>query len=375
MCIRDASVRVCWMLHAALRCLQGLAVLPQSARCAMMLSVHCRVCIRSAKGLHMQLAGLLLGLVSSSCLHAWKAAAVWTCWNFLAPRSPSGLCARLLHTVVLHARVPCMHDSVACMHAAQHTAHHSRTPPQHPIGLHTTMLLFAAGLVTNTPIHCLPFMNTCGNSNYCSSGQSCINGKCSSAATTTTQEPATAATITVSQAAAAATPQQACLDARSKQSACSSDATPLLPANGTKLGYAVDAITQCFESSAFKCCAAPSQGAATPGVTSIVDSCKGVALLENAFQGFVNGTANFLQGLGSGANGTQAQQGQQTPILQPILQGMANVVTNISSALLKPLNSSSAARAAAAPSPSPVPKDYVNAAATGHIVTALVRGT
>jgi hypothetical protein len=233
-----------------------------------------------------------------------------------------------------------------------------------------------AGYVSETPVTCLPYINACGVGTYCSSGHFCVNGTCAviaGLAPAATASPAgtIAAASLRALGGGGAGPLQACAAARAAQQGCSADASPLLRTDGTKLGYAMPtADTECFESAAFKCCAAP--GHAGRGVDSLVSACKGVVLLENAVSGLVNGTASLISyvanaasnssgpggaggaqggfgapqgGADGGGNATAAAAAVATAVLtrpvaalEPVFQGLANVVTNVSRALLGPLN-------------------------------------
>jgi hypothetical protein len=209
---------------------------------------------------------------------------------------------------------------------------------------------------------------------YCSSGTVCVNGTCALIAGLASGAPAPAPAGGVSVASLlrlVRSPQQACLAARAEQQGCAADASPLLRTDGTRLGYAVTFDTECFESAAFKCCAAPGG--------ALVSACKGAVLLENAFTGLVNGTASLfnyvasvaansssgggaagaggaggvpvwaapagVQSSGADGNATAAAAAVATAVLtrpvvalEPVFQGLASVVTNVSRALLGPLN-------------------------------------
>ncbi|KIZ02841.1 hypothetical protein MNEG_5119 [Monoraphidium neglectum] len=234
------------------------------------------------------------------------------------------------------------------------------------------------GLVASTPVGCLPYVNSCGaGAAFCSTGSSCVGGACVAGPGATSS----------GGGGATATPQQACAAARAQQHACSADRTPLVAADGAKLGYGVPDGAECYESASFKCCAVASSDAAAPQVASIVQSCKGAAIFESAVAGLVNGTTALLNSVFSAGNNTTAAAapgaagGQQPALLTPLLQGVAGMVTNMSQALLAPLgirvNSTSpearAARAAAPPPPPPSYLQYVNSASPrGSFAAALV---
>jgi hypothetical protein len=157
------------------------------------------------------------------------------------------------------------------------------------------------------------------------------------------------------------TPQAACQLARAQQPGCSDDATPLLKADAKKLGYAVASreAQQCFESASFKCCASAAAPGGGGGVTAAVHGCKGQVILESAVSGIFNGTVHLIQavaagganataasgvaaaggpasfGGGSGGNGLDGGPATAAvPMLQPMMQGLAAVVRNVSVAML-----------------------------------------
>lgn len=154
----------------------------------------------------------------------------------------------------------------------------------------------------------VPFMNACAK-DFCSNGELCISGKCT----------ATSSSSSSSKAPAPQTPLEQCTVARASSFGCEGDASPLSLTDCTTIGVAPVASVRCYESKLFKCAAG---GGAT------VSSCKGEAVMAEAAGGLLNATVG-------GLNSSQ-------PLLQPMLQAVADVVGNTTQALLN-LSSSATA--------------------------------
>jgi hypothetical protein len=154
----------------------------------------------------------------------------------------------------------------------------------------------------------VPFMNACAK-DFCSNGELCISGKCT----------ATSSSSSSSKAPPPQTPLEQCTVARASSFGCEGDASPLSPTDCTTIGVAPVASVRCYESKLFKCAAG---GGAT------VSSCKGEAVMAEAAGGLLNATVG-------GLNSSQ-------PLLQPMLQAVADVVGNTTQALLN-LSSSATA--------------------------------
>jgi len=206
-------------------------------------------------------------------------------------------------------------------------------------------------VISQTPVVCLPYVNSCGAGTFCDSGKVCINGTCMATAAGIAANANMTAQLPTN---SIITPMQACTASRLTQRGCSSDSTPMLRANGVRLGYAlVSDQTECFQSSAFKCCAIASTDPESPSIASLVSSCKGSVIFESAMSGIVNSTVSLFQSVAANAQAATAVAANASangtvyngtaipgvePVLQPVLQSLANLVTGVSQAILAPLN-------------------------------------
>jgi hypothetical protein len=234
---------------------------------------------------------------------------------------------------------------------------------------------------------CLPYVNACGAGVFCDSGKFCVNGACMASAASIAA--AANASALLPRPAGIVPPLFACAAARLAQRGCGGDATPLLRTSGAKLGYAIASDnTECYHSSAFKCCAIASTNPAAPAIAHIAASCKGSILFESAVSGIVNTTVNLIQAVATNAGAASAVASNASaaggnasglpsvePVFQPVFQTLADAVTGYSQRLLAPLNvtlnGSQTAAATAKTSQSPPPGYVINGAGGVGVPTAL----
>ncbi|KAF6243636.1 hypothetical protein COO60DRAFT_150070 [Scenedesmus sp. NREL 46B-D3] len=209
-----------------------------------------------------------------------------------------------------------------------------------PIGILQQLSLMVSA--SNTRRCHMGYVNTCGT-DFCSNDELCSMQGCVLMPTTNGSSAAAAA---AAMRQAGSSPRDMCYAARSSSAACRGDSSDLQKVPCNSIGVALVPGVTCFQSTLFNCAASEFQ--------EIVHTCRGLAMVADAVREVINSTVAAAEAAdgtnastavaASAAAGDEEQEQPRTPrwrrqpkidqpLLQPVFEGLANVVSDVSKSI------------------------------------------
>jgi hypothetical protein len=218
-----------------------------------------------------------------------------------------------------------------------------------PVGILQQLNLVSAIAERRCP---MGYLNTCGR-DFCSNDELCSMQGCVQMQATNGSNAAAAAEVMQQ---AGSSPDEMCYAARSTSAACRSDGSALQTVPCNSIGVASVPGVTCFQSTLFNCAASEFR--------EIVHTCRGLAMVADAVREAINSTVAAAQEA-EGANAStaavaaaadfaiapssgvsedhvieeprrprrQRRPELDQPLLQPVFEGLANVVSNVSKSI------------------------------------------
>uniref|UniRef100_A0A383W6S0 Uncharacterized protein n=1 Tax=Tetradesmus obliquus TaxID=3088 RepID=A0A383W6S0_TETOB len=193
------------------------------------------------------------------------------------------------------------------------------------------------------------YLNTCGK-DFCSNDELCSMQGCVQMQAANSNNAAAAAAAMWQ---AGESPEVLCYAARSTSAACKSDSSALQPVPCNSIGVASVPGVACFQSTLFNCAASEFR--------EVVHTCRGLAMVADAVRDAINSSVAAHEAhVAAGANAStaavaaaaaaadgddgdlveeprrprrQRRPELDQPLLQPVFEGLANVVSNVSKSI------------------------------------------
>ncbi|WIA34019.1 hypothetical protein OEZ86_012401 [Tetradesmus obliquus] len=189
------------------------------------------------------------------------------------------------------------------------------------------------------------YLNTCGK-DFCSNDELCSMQGCVQMQAANSSNAAAAAAAMWQ---AGESPEVMCYAARSTSAACKSDSSALQPVPCNSIGVASVPGVACFQSTLFNCAASEFR--------EVVHTCRGLAMVADAVRDAINSSVAAHEAhVAAEANASTAEVAAAAvddddvheeprrprrqrrpeldqPLLQPVFEGLANVVSNVSKSI------------------------------------------